>query len=311
MSEEIGATSDGDATNELTEGQAADETSIFSQASDKTVDGNETQEIIDSHEETLSLSDFSGMLDVDEKYLDLNDDGKLVFNTDVNGVKGKANLSELVKGHQLESHLNSKSMEVSELKKTLQTKVEDHKTQVAERMGLLDDLTKVMQQELLSDYEGINWKELEQEDSSEYVLQQTKFQARKQGIVDLLQKVQSEKDKVSEADKTVAVNNAVEEKEKLLGAIPTWSDEKIAVKEYSDMSKHAVELGFTSKNFNDITDHKALVMIRESMLYRQLLNKKESIVKKVKSSPKLVKSGSSSSTNTADTPIEDVFYGSS
>lgn len=310
MAEEQVATPDTDATDFYASDTEAADDSTQGQASDtENVESNETQQSSDEGE-TLNLVDVSKILGVEENSLDVDTDGGLLFKTNVNGIKGTANLSKLIMNHQIESHLNSKSMEVSELKKTLNTQVEDHKTQATQKMSLLDDLAKVAEHELLSDYEGIDWKNLETEDREEYVFQQAKFKERKDKIVDLLSKIQSEKDKVSDGQKTEATNNAVVEQEKLREAIPEWAtDRDKAVAEFGDMSKHASVVGYSDKEFSSISDHRALVVLRESMLYRKLVSEKETITKEVRSAPKFVKSGSSETVD-KNTPVENVFYGS-
>jgi len=305
MDTETEATLNEDASSDL--GNEAVEESTLDQAS---VDSNvETQETQDSGDvETLNLADVSKILGIDEKKLDLDSDGELTFSTNVNGVKGKANLNKLIMNHQLESHLNSKSMEVSELKKALASQVEESKSQASAKLKGLDDLTKVLQSELLSEFENVDWKDLKENDREDYLFQTTEFQRRKDRITGLVSKLQVERDKLSEVDKESAVNNVAAEQEKLKEAIPEWADdEKLAVSEFTDMSKHAEAVGFSDKEFGNVRDHRALVILRESMLYRKLMSDKEGTLKKVRTAPRLEK-GNSSGTANKNTPIEDVFY---
>lgn len=76
-----------------------------------------------------------------------------------------------------------------------------------------------------------------------------------------------------------------DEAEKLLKAIPHWSDEKKAATEKSMVMNHLEKLGFSKDELNTVSDHRVVVMARESALYRELMSKAKEVPSKVAKAP--------------------------
>jgi hypothetical protein len=67
----------------------------------------------------------------------------------------------------------------------------------------------------------------------------------------------------------------------LVEAIPAWKDEAVMKAEKAEMLKFAESLNYTADDLNGIDDHRALVLIRDAMKYRQSQAKKETLIKQV------------------------------
>lgn len=75
------------------------------------------------------------------------------------------------------------------------------------------------------------------------------------------------------------------EQQNLLKALPHWSDEAKATKEKAMVSKHLQDLGFAPEQIASVSDHRLVLMARESALYRELISKAKDTAKAVQKAP--------------------------
>lgn len=75
------------------------------------------------------------------------------------------------------------------------------------------------------------------------------------------------------------------EQQNLLKALPHWSDGTKAAKEKAMVSKHLQDLGFNAEQIASVSDHRLVLMARESALYREILSKAKDTAKAVQKAP--------------------------
>lgn len=64
-----------------------------------------------------------------------------------------------------------------------------------------------------------------------------------------------------------------EERTKLFEAIPEWSDPKVLEAETPKLISHGAAYGFTAEEIGEVVDHRAMRVLRDAMLYRELVAK--------------------------------------
>lgn len=126
----------------------------------------------------------------------------------------------------------------------------------------------------------------------EYLKQERAYQAE----VQRFQQAQAAKaylDQQAKAEtEAKQAQRIAEEQERLIKAIPHWTDEKKAATEKAMVLKHLETLGFSKDELANVQDHKLVVMARESALYRQLMSKaKETTAAVAKAPPKVERPG--------------------
>lgn len=269
--------------------ESDDQTEVETESSEESE--VETQEVSEQPEaETLELPEIATYLGYDHEKLDVTDAGELVFKTKIDGEEGQATLTDLVKSYQLEGHLNKQNMEVTELQKTLKGKIEATETQLGERLQEVEDLATIVYQELLKEYDTVDWAELRAEDAGEYSARQTDFQNRKNNIAQQYQQIQDKKQETTTANSTATNEKLLNEQAKLVAAM-NWSNDEQSQKEFLELSSYAVSTGFTQAEFNSIPDHRYLVALSKAAKYDALQKESPRITNKVKKAPKLVKPG--------------------
>jgi hypothetical protein len=82
-------------------------------------------------------------------------------------------------------------------------------------------------------------------------------------------------------------------RERLAEMVPEWTKPEIAAKEKPAVANHLREIGYSDEEIGQAADPRALVLARESMLYRQLMASKPQVQQRVAQAPKMVRPGTS------------------
>lgn len=216
----------------------------------------------------------------------------------VNGESEEVTLDELQRGFQRERDTTQKSMRLAEERKALEAEREAAKAEITTRLQEATHVVQLAEQQLLSEYEGINWEELRSYDPGEYA-------AKRSEVNEKLQRINANKAAIAQESARIAQENALkqeqefakfleEERPKLLNAIPEWADEKKAEEGKRAVAEYVLGQGYPQEILSRM-DHKDVVMARKAMLYDQLQNGKPALTKKVKDVPKFVKPGAKKS----------------
>jgi len=285
--------------NEEVSGQETEVTDDVDVGDEVSEETTETQEEGSEQEtDALELPELAGYLGYDAEKLDINNSGEVVFKTKIDGKEGQATLSDLVKNHQLEGHLNKQNMEVVELKKQLSTQVEksqERESQLGERLQQAEDLATIVYDSLLSEYESVDWNELRMDDPGEYSARQTDFQNRKNQISSQYQEIQTKKQETLTANTQKSSETLQQEQAKLVDAMG-WKDVEKSKKDIVDISSYATSQGgYSQTEFNSISDYRFIVALSKAAKYDALQKQNPRITNKVKKAPKLVKPGTTQS----------------
>ena len=77
----------------------------------------------------------------------------------------------------------------------------------------------------------------------------------------------------------------------LIEALPTWKDAGKAKAERDLITSDLKTRGYSEQEIAGLSDHRAVLLAREAMLYRQLMSRKTEVEKKVKNVPPVMKPG--------------------
>lgn len=243
-------------------------------------------------ESQIELSTFAQILGIDEDRLDVDEDGQVYVKTKIDGEEGRAKFNDLVKSYQLEGHLNKQNMEVAEQRKALQAKMAEVEQQAQARVQQLEAVTNVAIQELQREFQSIDWQTLRVTDPGEYAAKLTEFQQREARLGQAVQQIQAEKQQVETQNQERFKEYLREESQKLLSAIPEWSNPEVAQKEKSELKSFGIQHGFSAQELDQLSDHRSVLILRMAKAYADLQKSKPDVTKRVIKAPKLVKPGS-------------------
>lgn len=256
-------------------------------ADDVTPDGDGQQ----AEEPQITTSDLAKFLGLEDGVLDLDEDGTVKLKTKVDGVEGTAKLQDLIKSYQLQEHVDKRAREAAEREKALQTRQQEVEQQFTQRIQYAEKLADIATNQLLQDFQSIDWRALEMQDAGQAALLKQKFQERQAQLQGVYYNI--------EQDKVKQQQTAAQERQKLLQAesaklpqvVPEWKDEGKRAQEMREIRDWAVKQGFDAQEVDSIPYANYFGVMRKAMLYDKLQQSKPAIENKVRKAPVIVKPG--------------------
>lgn len=207
-------------------------------------------------------------------------DGKVVELT-------KAELAESYKNGLRQADYTQKTMAVAEARKTAEA--ETART-LQERHNYATNLQKVAVQleGALEQQNQIDWDALISSDPVEAMKQQhlmQKRQAAYQETVNQLRTIEAQT-QAEKAEELRAYRDA--QQQELIAKLPAWKDPEKATAEAAAIKTFLKSSGYDDAAISGITDHRAVLLARDAMLYRQMMSKAQAAAKKVEALPQKV-----------------------
>jgi uncharacterized protein YciW len=258
------------------------------------------------NEPQLTTSDLAKVLGIDENVLDVDDDGTLKVKTKIDGKEGAAKLADLLKTYQLEGHVNKKSMELSEREKALQTRAQEAEQQFNQRLQYAEGLANVAAQQLMQEFQSINWQGLEQQDPGQAALLRQKFQEKQAQLRGVYHNIEQNRGQMLQKQQAAQQEFLQKEAQRLPELIPEWKDPSVANKERSEIREWAIKSGLNAQDVDSITRADLVMMLRKAMLHDKLQQSKPQIENKVRTAPKLVKPGQAVPQNSEEQKIRSL-----
>lgn len=222
--------------------------------------------------------------------------GKVKAKVKIAGSEKDVTLAELRDGYQMESDYRKKTSELSEQRKAFEAERERLAQDITVRMNEAAQMSQFLEQQLMAEYNAVNWNELRQTDPAEFAARKQEYNERymqiqqvKQGVALEIQRQQEEVHQKTQAEMRDLLQK---EQARLVEKIPEFADETKAKQLKTEMREFLRGHGFTDAEINGVVDHRHVLMIRDAMKYRDLQSKKPAVTNKVKDAPKLLKPGS-------------------
>ena len=197
-------------------------------------------------------------------------------------------VSELTNSYMRQSDYTRKTQQVAEQRKAAEAELAEAS---AQRQRYAEQLATVQQalsqQEPTQEY----WDQLYQSDPLEYTRQRDLMRERK----DALEQVQIEQKRIQDEQhaqlQAAAQKRLAEEQERMKELIPEWLDPEVAQREKNQVVTYAQRVGYSDEELAQVSDARAVSLIRKAMLYDELMSKKPAAQKKAQKAPKMTKGG--------------------
>lgn len=234
----------------------------------------------------LDASELASMFGLDQSQVSVSDDGNLKIRVKIDGQESEATLAELVKGYQLEGHVTRKSMELADQRKALEAQAAQQQTALAQQAQQAAFLLQAAEQQLIGEYQSIDWQRLRRENPAEYSAAQLDYSQRArqiEGMKEQALSITGQYDAEAQVKQAQAYEAHLEaEKTALLEAVPEWKDEAKAEAGKAEIVTFLRESGFTPEEIGSIGNHKALLLIRDAMAYRKAAKSTDVTAKQLK-----------------------------
>ena len=250
-----------------------------------------TEEVEESDEEDTT---WGSVLGVDEDKLQIDEDGNLTgINVKVNGESSTVNMEELITRYQKDKSVTARSQVLAEERKTFDQQREQLATEYKSKLENTELLTNYLGNQLVQEFEGINWEELRANNPAEYAAAKQDYSAKAQELKQAQEAIQQEKMQLSEAQKAEFNNKRTAHLKTQFDAViannPTWEDATVRQSALSDFASFASDqYGYTANEFESINDARLYEVLKDAKAFRDGV--KSAIPKINKKVPKFQKS---------------------
>jgi hypothetical protein len=248
------------------------------------------EEAPESEEEGQAEEETEEEVSEEEEY-DVVAEEDLKYTIKVDGEELEVGIDELKNGYQRQADYTRKSQALAEQRKETEAIQSERQRLEQERQMYANGLQMLQEQQnsKLQEFESTNWEELKSEDPYQYMLKKDEYRDAQEKVHNVQQQqVLIQQERAEEANKARA-HFVQQEYNRLVEALPEWSDEKSTVKK--DVQEYAKSVGFLPEEINQLADHRSVLIIKKAMEYDKLTTKVAPKKKAVKTVPKVQKSG--------------------
>ena len=226
----------------------------------------------DDDQSELDPAVVANILGVDASAIGSDAEGNLVFNAVINGEKQPVKFQDLVKSYQLEGHVNQKSMKLENERKEFEALRDEAYNAAAQRIEIANSLVNTMEQNLLQEFNAINWDALRAEDPAEWAAARQYYQERAAQVQNIKNDITNKKTDNDEQQNQVNMQRRQQfiagELQKLIEQNPTWSDQNVMQAEMTAVGKFAADTyGFSAEEVASVFDARLFNLLADAQKY--------------------------------------------
>jgi hypothetical protein len=220
-----------------------------------------------------------------------------VYTVKINGEDHEVTADELIKGYSRQSDYTRKTQELSEYRKQLDGAAEYYQNEIAQtqqaRQHYVDSVANAIQANYagLQKFADTDWEKLKTEDREEYLIRRDQYREAQDHIGNLQQQqnqVQQEQQAEFEQQHAKVVR---EEYSKMVNILPEWGDPAKRKEIASEVKSFAFSKGYSQEELSQLVDHRSILVLMQAKAWEDDQKRINSIKKKNKNKPKVVKSG--------------------
>lgn len=255
-------------------------------------EGDETAPVVDETKPKEGEVEFDSLEDfLTKSNLDADAFRSLPVTVKIDGETKLVPLSDVLKSYQLEGHVNNKSIALSEQQKAFEAERAQAANYLRAQVQQAQNLGQMAQQQLLAEYQSINWDAIKQADPAVWTQKMIEFQQRQGQINQHLAQVeqlQAQEQQKAEQDR---LSQLPKERDFLLEKKPEWADGQKFKTDQTAIATYARTIGFKDAELGNIFDHRFMMVLHDAARYAALQAAKPEAVKKVRAAPQMAKPG--------------------
>jgi hypothetical protein len=202
--------------------------------------------------------------------------------------EAEVTLDELKNSYMRNADYTRKTQQVAEQRKAAEAElaaVQGERQRYADQLAVVEQA--LSQQEPTQEY----WNELYEADPFEYTRQRDLSRDRKEATEQVRAEHQRVRHEQAAHLQAQAQQRLAQERDRMKEIIPEWLDEEVAAKEKAAVVTYAQRQGYSDTELSQVSDARAVSMIRKAYLYDELMKTKPAAQKKASNAPKMTKSG--------------------
>lgn len=209
------------------------------------------------------------------------------FTVKIDGKEQQVTREELLAGYQRQADYSRKTAEAAEQRRAAEALAQSVQAERQHYQAQLEQVATVLQAQLPP--------RPTQQDYDADPIGAVQAERRWQDSMGQLQHVLGERQRVeqqqAQQQQAMQQQTLAQARERLTEMLPEWRKPEVAAKEKPAVANHLRSIGYADHEISQAADPRALVMARESMLYRQLMAQKPAVQQRIATAPKMVKPG--------------------
>lgn len=201
------------------------------------------------------------------------------------GSRAEVSLGEWKDSYKASQEAAQEARRAAEQRQALEAKQQALETEWRQRIEDTAASLQVAEQAMLSEFNGINWDQLRQEDPAEWSARRQLFNERnsqlQQAKREIAERWQQHEAATKQQQQQQTAERLETERKALLQALPQWANEETAQAERSALANYLGSNGFSQDEVNNVSDHRLVVMARKAMLYDKEVGKADAAKKRV------------------------------
>ena len=217
------------------------------------------------------LAELASELGLDSDKLALNEDGEIVVKLRVSGEEKQVTLTEAISGAQYRAANDQKAQKLSEERRTFETERQYVAEEFNGRLQQVQGLGHMLEQQLLSEYNNVDWQALKAADPATFVIKQQEFSQRQHELQQAGQMVGQQmlqnRQQMEQREKAERAEILAAERVAMVESVPEWSDSEVMKKDLASMVEYGQSLGFSEDDLSNVIHNRELQVLRKAYLY--------------------------------------------
>ena len=209
----------------------------------------------------------------------------------VDGQEQKVPLSEVLKGYQLSSAGYNRMNELAQQKTAFTQEQQQVRQAISQRIQDTEALFNLAQQQLMGDYNRVDWNKLRLENPAEYAATAQDYNARFAAIQGQLQQIREGRQQEAQQAEQAKLQALQSAWPKLIAARPEWADQTKLAAAQKQIREFGTKLGFTNAELDGVYDYRYMLALDMAARYAQLQANAPATVKRVRTAPVMAKPG--------------------
>lgn len=210
-----------------------------------------------------------------------------LFAVKIDGREEKVTKEELLRGYQRQSDYSRRMNELSEVRRAAEAETQRVAAERQHYASQLDQFAAVLQQTLPPRPP----QEMLDSDPIGYLQAEKAWEARASQLQQVFAEKQRVDQQMQQEMQQRQQQTLAQAREQLVEMLPEWRQPETARAEQPKIAAHLRSIGYADHEISQAADPRAIVMARESMLYRQLMASRPQVQQKIATAPKMVKPG--------------------
>jgi hypothetical protein len=209
----------------------------------------------------------------------------------VDGRESEIPLKDVLRSYQLDAHVTQKSQAFAEQQRTWEAEQAQAKQAISQQFQLAQQLGNLAHQQLLAEFQGVDWNKLRMENPTEWAVRNQEFQMRAGAIQQHLAQIdQRQQQEAAEAQQRQQAALEVE-RAKTLETFPEWKDPAKFQAARTELTSYAKSIGFNDAELAGIADHRYMKVLHDASRYAALQAKSPAVLKLVRAAPPMAQPG--------------------